>query len=311
MPQVSVIIPTCNRPEFLRAALQSVARQSFQDFEIVVVDAGDNDNSRAVVESIETPSIRYLRHEGSNSAAARNSGILHSKGEYVAFLDDDDEWYPEKLMNQMRALTMSGSEIGAVYTGSFRIDRRTQKIVAQRVPTARGDLRAELLNGNCIGGVSSVLMRRECFDRIGRFDERLSSFEDYDLWLRMSRIYHFECLRAPLVKSFVHPDRISSSPDLVARGLELMLRKHGGSRPFRRTCSDLYLRLGLDCCETKRVSAGRKAFLKAWRLNPTTLSPYAYLGVALAGGSFQTALRIRATLLSRVTREIHGFAESM
>ena len=314
MAQVSVIIPTYNRAGFLRGAVQSVLDQSYKDVEIIVVDDGSTDETAAVVESFDQVAIRYLRHDRRcGSGAARNTGVLHAGGEYVAFLDDDDEWYPEKLMRQMEAMATSPAEVGAVYTGSFCVDPATRQIVAQRVPTARGDVHKALLGGNCVGGASSMLMRRGCFDRVGLFDERLASLEDHDLWLRTARLYQFESIRAPLVKCSVHPDRISANPESLGRGLEAMLKKYGGSRLFRRRCSAVYLALGVHCCEANQFSVGRRALLRACRLNPLALAPYAYLGFALLGGDgFRRARRAQTSLRPRLgRREIQGFAESV
>lgn len=314
MARVSVIVPTYNRAEFLENALRSVLGQSFTDFELIVVDDGGSDHTAALVESLNAASVRYLRHDRRRgSAAARNTGLLDARGEFVAFLDDDDEWYPEKLLRQMEALEASPPEVGAVYTGAFSVERDSRRIVAQRVPTARGDLREALRGGNCLGGASSMLMRRSCFDRIGLFDERLASFEDYDLWIRAARLCLFECVRAPLVKFSVHPQRISADRKIVAEGLDVLVAKHGDSRPFRRRCSELYLRLGVSCCAARDVAAARRAFWRACQLNPAAAAPYAYLGFSLLGSdNLRRALHARASLLPRsARREIHGLAESV
>src|SRR5207237_7043535 len=117
MPKVSVIIPTHNRSGFLRLAVLSVLKQTFPDFELVIVDDASGDDTPAVVKRFEDPRIRYIRHERNlRIAAARNTGISNSTGEYVAFLDDDDEWLPSKLQKQVSALDHSASTVGAVYT---------------------------------------------------------------------------------------------------------------------------------------------------------------------------------------------------
>lgn len=312
MPQVSVIIPTRNRAGFLGGALKSVLNQSFRDLEIIVVDDCGDDDARAVVESVGHAAIRYLRHDRRRGgAAARNTGIANSNGEYVAFLDDDDEWFAEKLARQMDVMLASPLEVGGVYTGYFIIDRTGGRVRGQIVPSERGDLKETLLAGNCIGGTSSMLLRRACFDKIGLFDERLPSFQDHDLWLRIARKFHFAYIREPLFKYFVHGDKIWTDAEALSAGLELMLKKYGRSPAFRHKCGTYYLALGVQHCEADKCNAGRKALMRAARLNPLALEPYVYLGLALLGGeNFRRARRARARLLPRwQTREAEGMAE--
>jgi glycosyltransferase involved in cell wall biosynthesis len=301
MPEVTVIIPTRNRASYLGGAIKSVLAQSFEDLEIIVVDDCGDDNSETVAASFRDPRIRYLRHDRQRGgAAARNTGIANSSGEYVAFLDDDDEWYPEKLARQVSVMQASAPEIGGVYTGYFIVDRASGQIRGQIVPNNRGDLSQALLAGNCIGSTSSMLLRRACLDKVGGFDERLPSFQDYDLWLRLARSYQFECLRAPLLKYFVHGDKIWTNLQALTQGLELMLRKYGHAAPFRKKCGTYYLTLGVQYCDSNKFGAGRKALLRAARLNPLTPKPYAYLALALLGGeSFRRARHAWARLAPR------------
>ena len=314
MAQVSIIIPTYNRAAFLDGAIKSVLDQSFKDLEIIVVDDCSSDNTTALMETLRRPEIRYLRHDRQvGGAAARNTGIHHSTGEYVAFLDDDDEWYPEKLGRQMSMMLASPPDVGGIYTGYFIVDRSDGQIRGQMVPTERGDLYETLLAGNCIGSNSSMLLRRSCFDKVGIFDERLPSFQDYDLWLRIARKYQFDCIRQPLLKYFVHGEKIWTDPQALVQGLELMLRKYGHAAAFRKKCGAYYLALGTQYCENNRFDAGRKALLRAARLNPFAVESYAYLGLAMLGGEgFRKARRAQASLLPRLRRrEIQGFAESV
>jgi glycosyltransferase involved in cell wall biosynthesis len=299
MPQISVIIPTRNRAGFVAGAIKSVLAQSLRDLEIIVVDDGSSDNTAAVIESFRQPGLVYLRHDQSRGgAAARNTGILRATGEYVAFLDDDDEWYPEKLSRQMDVMLSSPPEVGAVYTGYFIVDRSNAQIRGQIVPTERGDLYEALLASNCIGGTSSVLLRRACFDEIGLFDERLPSFQDYDLWLRIARKFHFDYVREPMLRYFVHNEKIWTNPEALLQGLKLMLRKHGYSAAFRRKCSVYYLALGVEFCERDRLGAGRDALVSAARLNPLAIESYIYLGLALLGAeNFRRARKAKARLL--------------
>ena len=308
MSLVSVIIPTYNRARFLGAAIKSVLAQSFKDLEIIVVDDCSSEDTEAVIKRFPDAALRYLRHaERRGGAAARNTGITESSGEFVAFLDDDDEWYPEKLARQMEILQAAPAEVGGVYTGYFIVDRATSQIRGQIVPTDRGDLSEKLLAGNCVGSTSSMLMRRSCFEKSGLFDERLTSFQDYDLWIRAARKYHFECIREPMLKYFVHADKIWTNSNALIRGLELMLSKYGHAPAFRRKCATYYLSLGVHYCEAKQFDSGRKALLRSARLNPLAVEPYVYFGLALVGGeSFRRAREAKARFMPRAKGEFRG-----
>ena len=314
MPHVSVIIPTYNRSQFLAGALTSVLGQSYKDLEILVIDDGGTDDAVAVIAGFHGAPIRYLRHDRRRGrAASRNTGILQTTGEYIAFLDDDHEWYPEKLMRQMQCMLASPAEVGGVYTGCFVIERSSAKIRDQVVPAVRGDVHSALLAGNCLGSASSMLMRRTCIEEAGGFDEGFPSFFDYDLWLRMARKYQFEYIREPLLKYYLDGDEIGSSSDAFACGLELMFKKYGESPAFRRKCAAYYLRLGVQLCESRQFNAGRKALLRAARLQPLVAGPYLYLFLAFLGGdSVRLARQAKARLLPRVpSRAIGMFAENV
>ena len=163
MPKVSVVVLTHNRPDMLCRAVSSILNQTFQDFEIVLVDDASTDNTPEVVRGLGDARIKYIRHkENRGEAAAANTGVTSSSGEYIAFLHDDDEWLPEKLGQQVRLLESSPPTVGAVYTGFLRIDRSTKKLLKQVNPQ-RGEISlpkwpvrtglAHRLRSSCAGSV--------------------------------------------------------------------------------------------------------------------------------------------------------------
>ena len=132
MPLVSVVIVTFNRADFLRTAIQSVLSQTFQDFEIVVVDDASQDHTCKVVHDFHEKKIRYIKHDVNKGiAAVRNTGLLNSKGKYIGFLDDDDEWLPQKLQLQVDLLERRPTKVGLVYSGSIGMNRTTGKKTGQ------------------------------------------------------------------------------------------------------------------------------------------------------------------------------------
>jgi len=130
MPKVSVIIPTYNRAEFLRSAIESALTQTYTDLEIIVSDDKSTDHTKEVVRSFIDERTKYIRNKGKKGvSAARNSAILASKGEYIAFLDDDDEWFPDKLQRQVEVLDHSRPNICGVHSNLLEIDKMTGKII--------------------------------------------------------------------------------------------------------------------------------------------------------------------------------------
>src|SRR5262245_27684083 len=219
-PGVSVIIPTHNRAHFLPTALRSVLDQTFQDLEIMVVDDASTDGTPGIRQQFQDPRIHWLRHDSNRGgAAARNTGIANSRGEYIAFLDDDDEWHPEKLARQIEVMRKRPAEIAAVYTGYPAADRATGHVRGRMTPRRRGDLQAYLLKSNPIGGTSSVLLRRACQALVGLFDETLPSFQDRDLWIRISREFHFDYVEQPLLNYFSHPKKVWTNLESLIKGL--------------------------------------------------------------------------------------------
>jgi glycosyltransferase involved in cell wall biosynthesis len=301
LPKVSVVVPTHNRAGLLPTAIRSVLNQTFPDFEIVVVDDGSIDNTWEVRREFQDTRIRWLRHDvPRGGAAARNTGIAHSKGEFIAFLDDDDEWYPEKLARQMEVMVRAPAKVAAIYSGYLVVDKDSGRICRRRIPSARGNLRQKLLEENPIGGTSSMLLKRSCLNKVGMFDETLPSFQDRDLWIRLSREYYFDYVEEPLLSYFLHSEKVWTNLEALTRGLEIMLDKYGSSPAFRRQCGSRYLQFGVRFCDANQIEEGRRAFLKSIRLYPYRVMPYVYLALAICG------LRVFTTVREGKARVITG-----
>ena len=188
---VSVIIPAYNQGHYLGEAVQSVLNQSYQDFELIIIDDGSTDNTRQVAKSFSDARIRYTYQENSGLSAARNTGIRHATGSFVTFLDSDDLFLAEKLNLLVAALEnkpsdlASATSIGFVAGQAILIDansRRLDKMVGTKLP----DDNLQLLLGNPLH-VGSVLVRRSWLDKVGPFDESLRACEDWDMWLRLAK----------------------------------------------------------------------------------------------------------------------------
>jgi glycosyltransferase involved in cell wall biosynthesis len=302
MAKVSVIIPTYNRAKFIQSAINSVLNQTFQDYEIIIVDDGSIDNTESIVKRFSCENIKYIRHNGNKGEAeSRNTGVKNSKTELIAFLDDDDEWLPEKLQAQIELMNQFGKQVGCIYTGFIEIDTDNGSILGKSVPQKRGDIYDDLLIENCVYTPSTVLVRSECFKNVGLFDTNIKFGTDYDMWIRISREYQFECIRDPLVKYNVHQSRLSGDYEKFIEGQETILRKYGEILSKHKKAKSRHLfELGLAYCETDRASKGRKALMKAIYLYPWGGRRY-YINFCLSlfgGKIFRQIKRLKHQIIS-------------
>jgi len=185
-PKVSVIIPTYNRGQFIVQALESVLSQTFHDYEIVVIDDGSKDNTREILKRFESK-IRPIYQDNQGISKTRNRGIKESFGEYIAFLDSDDYWTSDKLAQQVKILD-SKPKVGIVY-GRMPIINEQGERVGMKPAGVSGKNFKELLEVWGDLPTSSIMTRRECFEKAGLFDTSLATMEDIDMWIRIARHY--------------------------------------------------------------------------------------------------------------------------
>jgi len=276
MPKVSVVILTFNRAKLLSQAIRSVLDQTFQDFEIIVIDDCSTDATGQTVKNFSDKRIKYIRHEfNKGEGAGRNNGIGIATGEYIAFLDDDDEWLPEKLRLQVACLDQAPVEVGAVHCGRLDIDPKTRAVLGTRSNEERGDIYWQLLKGNFLT-VSTMMLRAKCFELVGGFDESIPFGLDYDMWIRVSQQFRFECINQQLVKYAIHERTLTNNLDLVIKGKEAWLRKyHQWVQQDSQEYSSQYCSLGLMYCLNGDFSKGRTAILDAIKIYPWNLKLYA------------------------------------
>jgi len=207
MPRVSVIIPTYNRSRFVVEAVESVLCQSYDDFELIVVDDGSTDDTSSVLAAFGGR-IRVIRQQNRGPAGARNRGLSEASGELICFLDSDDLWLQRKLERQVAFLDSCPQEL-ICYTDEIWIRRGIRVNPRKRHAKWDGWIFEKCLP-LCIISPSSVMMRREFFERVGRFDGAFPVCEDYDLWLRASAQLPIRFLPEKLIiKRGGHHDQLS------------------------------------------------------------------------------------------------------
>ena len=209
MPRVSVIIPTYNRAEKVIRSISSVLNQTFSDFEVIIVDDGSADGTEKAVARLKGP-IKYLVHSANlGVSAARNIGIKHSNAPFIAFLDSDDHWLPEKLKVQMEFFE-TNSQMIACQTEEIWIRNGRRVNPKKKHLKLSGDIFAPSLK-LCLVSPSAVMLKRSVLDEIGLFDESLLACEDYDLWLRIACRHPVHLIDQPLIiKEGGHPDQLSA-----------------------------------------------------------------------------------------------------
>jgi glycosyltransferase involved in cell wall biosynthesis len=294
-PAVSIVIPTYNRSRLLARAVKSVLNQTYRNFELIIVDDASTDNTEEVVNSFNDERIKYIRHEeNKGEAAARNTGIKAAGCDYIASQDSDDEWLPEKLAKQMKLLGDSPPEVGVIYTGFWKMENNKRTYVPfSWVSQKNGDIHKELLYGNFIGS-PVVLIKKECFDTAGLFDERLRNLVDWEMWLRISQHYHFRCVDEPLAVAHYDADNISSNYRTFIEALESVLEKYYDEfTGNKKLLAKHYIDIGNLLMVNMEMQKGRNYLIKAIKTYPFNIKlllviVFSFLGQCL----YKWAVRI-------------------
>jgi glycosyltransferase involved in cell wall biosynthesis len=187
MSLVDIVIPSYNRPDYLERLLNSINVQTFKDFQIIVIDDSSIDEkgySQVINKFSNELNLKYIRNKTNNGVQySRNKGILETKSKYVAFVDDDDVWLPNKLLKQVDRFETSPDIVGLLYSWADTLDQ-TGNIIYKYRAIHRGQCLSDLLNNNFIPA-PSVIVRRSVLGKIGAFDENLPSCQDWDMWTRI------------------------------------------------------------------------------------------------------------------------------
>lgn len=233
-PLVSVIIPAYNSGKYIAQAIDSVLGQTYGPIEIIVINDGSTDDTGDIVKAYGDK-VRSIHQENQGPSAARNAGITGAKGEYIAFLDADDAWLPGKIEKQVKVMEKR-PELGLVCSGSYVVDKDDRVITEWNMPESGEETFESVYDQNFILCLT-VMVRKECLDKVGLFDGSLFLSQDYDLWLRIIKHYPFHYVNEPLARYRVHSTNITRSirkrydnnlavvnkPEIV-KGLRLLTR---------------------------------------------------------------------------------------
>lgn len=278
MPKVSVVIPAYNAMSYLPDTMASLLNQTYRDFEIIVVNDGSSDDTQQWVSHLKDPRIRLISQTNQGLSGARNTGINHAQGEYIAFLDADDLWEPTKLAKQVEVLDQY-PEVGVVYTWVTYIDEQGQSTGRVFQNQAEGEVWEQLIEHNIVECGSVAMVRRCCFATVGLFDRNLRSFvEDWDMWLRIARHYPFKVVKEHLVYYRQVSNSASKNWEAMAQSFRVVIEKAFTSVPPEL----LYLRkrsygCASLCLAWKPLQCLRKDYQQAIRFRQLALAHYPQL----------------------------------
>jgi glycosyltransferase involved in cell wall biosynthesis len=294
-PLVSVVVPSYGRPELVADALRSVAAQTYDRIELIVVDDHSPEPVAPALEDVDTSGLVRavcLRHEENRGAnAARNTGIRNSEGEFLAFLDDDDRWRPTVAERYVREFEDGGQNVGLVTLG-VRVEDESGEQVGESLPDISGDPLDALLDGALVGSFSRFAVRRSVLDDAGLPDESLPSWQDWEWQFRLARYCRFVSVPEPLVVRVVG-DHEQITDDFVERrdvSYPRILERHRddiasrrGRHAGRRFVALLSRTLATSALANGRYASALYYLLRSLRHDPTQSRTYLFLGVALGG----------------------------
>ena len=268
-PLISVIIPTYNHGQFIQEAIESVFAQTYKTLEVIVVDDGSTDNTREILKKYEC-GITYIFQNNEGVSSARNHGLSIAKGELIAFLDSDDVWLPEKLESQFKIM-QSEHSIGLVGCGAYIMDylgNVEQERLAKNFKSYEEFLQ-QLSIRNIFRNPSCALVKMECFSRVGFFNEKLQFGEDWDMWLRIAKLYKVGFVERPLMKFRGHGFSKSYKKVKIIRSNITKIIEgnlNGEERKIRRKAySSLYTDLAIFCLnENRKLTSAMYALRALW-----------------------------------------------
>jgi glycosyltransferase involved in cell wall biosynthesis len=203
--------------KYLPKTLESVLKQTFTDFEVLIINDGSSDNIVEWAAGIKQPRVQLISQENQGVSAARNTGIKISIGEYIAFIDADDLWERTKLEKQLQCFKNNPS-LGLIHTAMMLIDEEGKSLGRTFTSNVVGDALKPLLEQNTIV-TSSVIVRRSCLEIVGKFDNNLRSSEDWELWVRIASRYKIALIKEPLVFYRLHPNNTTKNWQILEQDL--------------------------------------------------------------------------------------------
>jgi glycosyltransferase involved in cell wall biosynthesis len=319
MPKVSVVIPAYNAIKYLPETVERVLKQTFTDFEVLIINDGSSDNIVAWTSGILDPRVKLISQQNQGVSVARNTGIAQAQGEYIAFLDADDLWEPTKLEKQVHCLEHNQS-IGLVHTWMAVIDQQSKPTGRVMTSNAEGEVWKQLVEKNTVA-CSSVMLRRCCFETVGVFlprDECPVDVEDWEMWIRVASCYAFAVIKEPLMLYRQHPNNTSKNWQSIEQAYRIVIERAFNSVPSEllylknRSYGHANLRLAWKCLQSidrdykKAIHFRQQAIINYPQLRYSGESIRLLVAIALRQGlgakNYPKMLAIINTLRRRISR---------
>jgi glycosyltransferase involved in cell wall biosynthesis len=280
MPTISVIVPAYNAERTVLHTIASIQQQTFYDFELIVINDGSTDRTLELLGTVKDPRLKVFSYKNGGLPVARNRGISHASGEFLAFLDADDLWTADKLELQLTALQQH-PEAGVAYSWTRYMDEQGESFYPDRPVLFEGNVYAELLVNNFLSSGSNPLIRRQAIESIGEFDPAIPPCADWDFYLRLAARWSFVVVPKPQILYRQSSSSMSAKVEVMEKSLLILIEKIFRSAPLelqylknKSLCRVYQYLTGLcldrtfDADEVKR--AGQKLQF-AIRLYPQTL----------------------------------------
>lgn len=279
-PLVSVIMPCYNGEKFIGEAIESALNQTYKNWELIIVDDRSTDNSKKIIKQyyIADTRIQYIQHKKNKGIpSTRNTGIKISNGEYIAFLDQDDLWMKDKLDLFIREFNRYDAKVGIIFSdieivfADNIISRNYKKVNYYKIQKLnKRNFIKKLFMGNFIKTTSQVILRKECFNKLGLLDERLHGGDDGDFWLRAAGEFNFKYLDIPLTKYRFHKENTSKKIRyyMIEDAIVIIVPKIIKKYPFLKSIknnkfSKLYYNYGIYLSEDAKFREAKKYYIKS------------------------------------------------
>ncbi|WP_435118887.1 glycosyltransferase family 2 protein [Halolamina sp. C58] len=302
-PLVSAVIPSYNRPERTQRAINSVRDQTYGNIELIVVDDGSDTPVSEVINAPQNIPYEFIRHNTNKGAnIARTTGIEAADGDYIAFLDSDDEWRSKKITKQIDAINSGDAE--AAYTTVKNVDSDGELIQLDQAMYS-GDIQTKLLRYNVVGTFSSLLISSSVVNKIGYPDPDLACWQDWEWYLRLSDVIKFVPIQEPLTIRHIEGGHISKTfgPDreVAYQTLKQRLKDRAESVDEAQVAiAHLKYRFAYIALTNNEFTTARRYILQAIRAYPWNLSFYKHFVVA--GPHYSVAKKVRRKVVQMVSR---------
>ncbi len=298
MPKVSVIIPTYNCAQYITESIDSVLNQTYKDYEIIVVDDGSTDNIKEILVTY-TSKIKYIYQENSGPSKARNTGILNSNGQYIAFLDADDIWEPTKLEKQL-PLFERDHMTSLVFCFTKHVDINGNVFFIDEYDSGWKGYAANRLLLRPLA-TSSVLIKKNNLQKVGVFDEKLLFSEDNDLFLRIAARFRFNFVSEALIKKRVHNQNLTGDETKFTRIINDQIRvldkfysNNGNKHNYkmkRKAYFEAYRKIGYMYLKVNKLALSRQCFIKSLLYNFLSKESYYQILKTLMGNKMYLSIK--------------------